>query len=117
MMADGMIYGPPAMNSMRQSPFDWHQDARNPFNWTRRRKWTTISVACWVTFITGLNATSITTAAQVISRQFHLPDHRIEVSFFAVVAWNAAAAFVPLVTLPLMDTYGTRIVYLVWQLT
>ncbi|UKZ77988.1 hypothetical protein TrVFT333_005722 [Trichoderma virens FT-333] len=100
------------MNSMHQSHFDWHRDARNPFNWTRRRKWTTIAVSCWVTFIIGLNATSITTAAQVISRQFHLPDHRLEVNFFAVVAWNAAAAFVPLVTLPLMDTYGTRIGYL-----
>ncbi|KAJ4859867.1 major facilitator superfamily domain-containing protein [Trichoderma breve] len=100
------------MISIPQSHFDWDQDTRNPFNWTQRRKWTTIAVACWVTFITGLNATSITTAAEVVSRQFHLPDNRIEVNFFAVVAWNAAAAFVPLVTLPLMDTYGTRIGYL-----
>ncbi|PNP52483.1 hypothetical protein THARTR1_06951 [Trichoderma harzianum] len=101
------------MISIPHSHFDWDQDARNPFNWTRYRKWTTIAVACWVTFIIGLNATSITTAAEVISLQFHLPDDQIEVNFFAVVAWNAAAAFVPLVTLPLMDTYGTRTGYLV----
>lgn len=69
--------------------------------------------SCWVTFIVGLNATSITTAADAISSEFHLANGIFEYNFFAVTAWNAAAAFVPLATLPLMETYGMRFGFLV----
>lgn len=73
-----------------------------------------MATACWVTFIVGLNATSITTAADVLTEEFNLQTGGdLEVNFFAVTAWNAAAAIVPLVTLPLMDTYGVRYGYLV----
>ncbi|KAF9895185.1 hypothetical protein FE257_000087 [Aspergillus nanangensis] len=67
--------------------------------------------SCWVTFIVGLNATSITTAAEPISAQFDLAPGIFEYNFFAVTAWNAAAAIVPLATLPLMETYGMQIGY------
>jgi hypothetical protein len=60
-----------------------------------------------------LNATSITTAAESISLEFNLENGIFEYNFFAVMAWNAAAAFVPLVTLPLMEAYGMRIGFLV----
>ncbi|KAI9925845.1 hypothetical protein MW887_005651 [Aspergillus wentii] len=60
----------------------------------------------------GLNATSITTAGEAISVDFDLDNGIFEYNFFSVTAWNAAAAFVPLVTLPLMETYGMRLGYL-----
>lgn len=69
--------------------------------------------SCWVTFIVGLNATSITTAAEPISRDFNLSNGFFEYNFFAVTAWNAAAAIVPLATLPLMETYGMRLGFVV----
>jgi MFS family permease len=92
---------------------EWSQHPDNPFNWLLWQKWATMSVACWVTFIVGLNATSITTASSAISSEFHLSSSVLEVSFFSSTAWNAAAAIGPLVTLPLMDTYGVRAGYVV----
>lgn len=97
----------------RPHPMRWASHPRNPFNWSRSRKWIPMATSCWVTFIVGLNATSITTAAEFISSEFHLANERFEYNFFAVTAWNAAAAFVPLATLPLLETYGMRIGYVV----
>lgn len=92
---------------------EWAQHPSNPFNWSLWQKWTTMGIACWVTFIVGLNATSITTASTPISSRFHLSNNALDVSFFSSTAWNAAAAVAPLVTLPLMDTYGVRLGYVV----
>ncbi|KAM3506028.1 hypothetical protein MY11210_007720 [Beauveria gryllotalpidicola] len=92
------------MEPILSPEWDLHHD--NPYSWPTRKKWIVVSTACMVTFIVGLNATSITTAADVISAEFGLGNGIFEYNFFAVTAWNAAAAFVPLATLPLMDTYG-----------
>ncbi|PON21921.1 hypothetical protein TGAM01_v209177 [Trichoderma gamsii] len=93
---------------------EWAQHPSNPFNWLLWQKWTTMGIACWVTFIVGLNATSITTASTPISSKFHLSNNALDVSFFSSTAWNAAAAVAPLVTLPLMDTYGVRLAYVTY---
>ncbi|KAL4892837.1 MFS multidrug transporter [Aspergillus ambiguus] len=84
----------------------WESHPQNPFNWPRRKKWTPMLTSCWVTFIVGLNATSITTAAESVSSEFNLANGIFEYNFFSVTAWNGAAAFVPLATLPLLETYG-----------
>ncbi|KAL7917229.1 MFS general substrate transporter [Trichoderma austrokoningii] len=93
---------------------EWTQHPSNPFNWSLWQKWATMGIACWVTFIVGLNATSITTASIPISSKFHLSNSALDVSFFPSTAWNAAAAIGPLVTLPLMDTYGVRAGYVAY---
>ncbi|KAH8131248.1 hypothetical protein ACSS6W_005905 [Trichoderma asperelloides] len=94
---------------------EWNQHPSNPFNWRLWQKWATMGIACWVTFIVGLNATSITTASTPISSKFHLSSGgALDVSFFSSTAWNAAAAIGPLVTLPLMDTYGVRAGYVTY---
>lgn len=98
------------------SSSEWAVHHGNPYAWPSRTKWTVMSTACLVTFVVGLNATSMTTASEDISAEFGLGSGLIEYNFFAVTAWNAAAAFVPLVTLPLMDTYGVRWGYLVQDL-
>ncbi|TQW00250.1 MFS multidrug transporter [Cordyceps javanica] len=87
---------------------EWDAHHGNPYSWSNGKKWTVMWTACIVTFIVGLNATSITTASDIISAEFDLGNSSVEYNFFAVTAWNAAAALVPLVTLPLMDTYGVR---------
>ena len=91
----------------------WDQDAQNPFNWAEWKKWLVMMTSLVTTFVTGMNATAITTAGAVISEEFNLSDLYFEYNFFAVTGWNAAAAFVPLVTLPVMESYGMRIGYLV----
>ncbi|KAJ3497384.1 hypothetical protein NLG97_g1943 [Lecanicillium saksenae] len=91
---------------------EWDLHHGNPYSWPNVKKWMVMSTAFVVTFLVGLNATSITTASEQISEEFNLGNGNIEYNFFAVTAWNAAAAFVPLVTLPLMDTYGVRWGYL-----
>ncbi|KAI5457546.1 major facilitator superfamily domain-containing protein [Mariannaea sp. PMI_226] len=93
---------------------EWSHNPSNPLNWLLWEKWTTMSVACWVTFIVGLNATSLTTASKALSSEFDLSNAVIEDSFLPSTVWNAAAAVVPLVTLPLMDTYGVRIGYVTY---
>ncbi|KAE8356281.1 MFS multidrug transporter [Aspergillus coremiiformis] len=92
-----------------RSPVHWASHPHNPFNWPRGKKWMSMLTSCWVTFIVSLNATSITTAADLISSEFDLANGIFEYNFFVVTAWNAAAAVVPLVTLPLMETYGMRV--------
>ncbi|KAJ6779602.1 hypothetical protein PWT90_08384 [Aphanocladium album] len=94
------------------TPSEWDLHHGNPYSWPDVKKWTVMSTAFIVTFLVGLNATSITTASERISEEFNLNNGNIEYNFFAVTAWNAAAAFVPLFTLPLMDTYGVRWGYL-----
>lgn len=100
-----------------RSPVDrqWDQDVRNPFNWPLWKKWMVLMISCTVTFFAGVNSTSITTAGEEISVDFNLSDGYFEYNFFAVTAWNAAAAIVPLATLPIMETYGMRIGYLVFN--
>jgi hypothetical protein len=60
-----------------------------------------------------MNSTAITTASDPIAKEFHINNRQFEYAFFLVTAWNAAAAVMPMLTLPLMETYGMRIGYLV----
>lgn len=92
----------------------WDQDARNPYNWPLWKKWMVMVTGLAVTFCAGMNSTAITTASEALSKEFNIRSGVFEYSFFDVTAWNAAAAFVPLAALPIMETYGMRLGYLVW---
>lgn len=70
-------------------------------------------ISCVVSFLAGVNSTAITTGADEISKDFNVANGIFEFNFFAVTAWNGAAAIVPLATLPIMETYGMRVGYLV----
>lgn len=94
----------------------WDQDARNPFNWARWKKCMVLCISCTVTFFAGMNSTAITTAGEAISIEFHVDNGIFEYNYFAVTAWNGAAGIVPLATLPIMETYGMRVGYLVSHL-
>ena len=91
----------------------WENDPRNPFNWPLSRKWATMFVSYWVAIMVGINATSFTTAAEGLSHEFNVSNSFFEYSFFAVTSWTATAAIVPLATLPMMETFGFRIGYVV----
>lgn len=91
----------------------WDEHAHNPFNWPLGKKWMVLLTSLVVSFFAGINATSPTTAANAVSEEFNLDNGDFQYSFFDVTAWNAAAAVVPLATLPIMEGYGMRIGYLV----
>ena len=91
----------------------WDQDDRNPYNWPSWKKWMVMLISLAVTILSGMNSTSITTAGEALSREFNIKGGIFEYNYFDVTAWTAAAALVPLATLPLMETYGMRLGYLV----
>lgn len=88
-------------------------DPRNPYNWPLSQKWMTMAISYWVAILVGINATSFTTVTDALSEEFNISNGFFEYSFFAVTSWTAAAAIVPLATLPMMETFGFRIGYLV----
>lgn len=73
----------------------------------------TMAISYWVAILVGINATSFTTVTDALSEEFNISNGFFEYSFFAVTSWTAAAAIVPLATLPMMETFGFRIGYLV----
>lgn len=87
-------------------------DLVNPFNWSTTRKWSVTLIACYVTFIIGLNATALTAAVSQTNITFHISDVAYPNSVWPVTAWNAGGALAPMAVLPIMEDYGTRPGYL-----
>ena len=87
-------------------------DPSNPFNWPTGKKWLITLVACYVTLIVGLNATSIAPAVPQINARFNISDATFPNSFWAITAWNVGAAIAPMFALPLMENYGMHPGYL-----
>jgi len=99
----------------REDIIDWEgqHDPDNPKNFPLWRKWLITTTVCLVSFVVGLNSTSITAAALSINERFHVSDEHFPHSFWPVFAWNTAAGIVPMVALPLMESFGFRLYYLV----
>ncbi|KAE9964417.1 hypothetical protein EG328_010482 [Venturia inaequalis] len=76
------------------------------------RKWITISTACVVCFVVGINATALLSAATEISSEFRIDEASFSYSYFLVTSWNLAAAVFPLFVLPFMEDVGIRTTYL-----
>ncbi|KAF2084054.1 MFS general substrate transporter [Saccharata proteae CBS 121410] len=82
------------------------------FNWSESRKWLITVVACFITFIVGINGTAITTAATQINERFNVSDASFPNSYWPITSWTVAAGIFPLAGLPLMETFGLRYGYL-----
>lgn len=76
------------------------------------RKGITISTACIVCFVVGINATAVLSAVAEITSDFHIDEASFPYSYFLVTAWNLAAAIFPLFVLPFMEDVGIRPTYL-----
>ncbi|MCJ1326233.1 hypothetical protein MMC10_002897 [Thelotrema lepadinum] len=87
-------------------------DTDNPFNWPSRTKWTVTLTTCFVCFIVGLNATGIASAPTQINTYFNVSDATFPNSFWPIASWTLGAAIVPMLVLPLMEKYGTRLGYI-----
>jgi MFS family permease len=88
-------------------------DPANPHNWSNRTKWSVLLIACYVTFIVGLNATAMTTASTAINDTFDISDAHFAKSYWPVVSWTVGAAIAPLFVLPILEDCGIRIGYIV----
>lgn len=88
-------------------------DPANPVNWSAARKWSVLVIACYVTFVVGINATALTAAVKDTNAAFGISDEHFPNSVWPVTAWNTGAALAPMVVLPLMEDYGVRAGYIV----
>lgn len=89
-----------------------HDNPQNPIYWTEYRKWIVNLVACYVTFIVGLNATALTAVAGQTNDAFNISDQVFPNSVWPVTAWNMGAALAPMIVLPVMENHGMRPGYL-----
>lgn len=84
----------------------------DPTEWTAQRRWTLVLTTCLISFLAGIDATSITSALPEIAARFHVDDSKFQHSYFTVTAWSTGAAIVPLFILPIMEDFGIRKFYL-----
>lgn len=69
--------------------------------------------SCFLSFMVGINALSIASAAGLINEEFDVSDANFPNSYWTVTAWNTGAMFGPVLGLPLMETYGIKTIYFV----
>ncbi|KIW04355.1 uncharacterized protein PV09_04642 [Verruconis gallopava] len=94
------------------SPELTDDEPEHPFNWKSSKKWIITATTCFVCFAVGINATGIASAPTPINHRFGISDERFPNSFWPVASWTVGAAVVPMIALPLMEEYSTRIGYL-----
>ncbi|KAL8710238.1 MAG: hypothetical protein Q9220_005169 [cf. Caloplaca sp. 1 TL-2023] len=99
---------PPSEEELTTARRAWQHHSANPYNWPESKKWSVIIIAAAVTFLIGMNATAPTTPSRAIAEQFHLNDATFPNSYWPVTVWNTAAAFGPMIGLPLLENFGIR---------
>ncbi|KAG8525590.1 uncharacterized protein KY384_009234 [Bacidia gigantensis] len=102
------VENPPSTTQQTES-----NDPNYPFNWSIPKKWSVTLIACYVTFIVGINATAITAAASETNTRFGISDHSFPNSVWPITAWNTGAAIAPMLVLPIMEEHGMRLAYLI----
>ncbi|KAI1610646.1 major facilitator superfamily domain-containing protein [Exophiala viscosa] len=93
---------------------DWYGpcDPENPYNWPLSRKWIITAVATLATFITTMNGTMITVAADAINQEFNVSDANFPNSYWPVTTWSLGGGISCLIILPLMEDFGVRPAFL-----
>ncbi|KAF9638955.1 hypothetical protein BFW01_g9852 [Lasiodiplodia theobromae] len=113
----------PPMSHSEKNIITWDgpDDPENPFNWPSSKKWRVTVLACSITFLSGISGTALAPTAPLLTSTFHLaPDatRTIPPTYYPIFAWTLSAGVIPLLLLPLMETYyGVRTPYLLCVLT
>lgn len=92
--------------------WDGPDDPDDPFNWPARKKWRTIALGLFASFICSMNGTFLSVAHQPISDAFGKSDASFPNSYWITTSWGVGAAIFPLILLPLMEDLGVRPVLL-----
>lgn len=113
---DGAPPSPPISHPEKNMiTWDGPDDPENPFNWPSSKKWRITIIACFITFLSGLSGTALAPTAPFLTSTFDLaPDatSTIPPTYYPIFTWTLAAGLIPLILLPLMETYGIRHPYL-----
>ncbi|KAI9039796.1 MFS transporter [Aspergillus affinis] len=94
-------------------------DAQNPFNWTKKRKWGVTAAVSGTGFVRIMVSTMMAPAINTMAEELHMS---ITESNMALSVYLLATAFGPLIIGPLSEIYGrktifhiTNIWFLVWN--
>ncbi|KAM0551707.1 hypothetical protein ACHAPJ_008274 [Fusarium lateritium] len=92
--------------------WDGPNDPENPYNWSLGKKRLVIGLGLYATFISMMNGSIITTAHEAINKEFHISDSAFPHSYWPLTSWGLGGALFSLVLLPIMEDFGTRMVFL-----
>ena len=87
-------------------------DKHDPTTWSAAWRWTLVLTCCLISFLAGIDATSITSGLTQIAERYSIDDSSFQCTYFTVTAWSTGAAIIPLFILPLMEEFGIRKYYL-----
>ncbi len=88
------------------------KETSDPGKASAQRRWTLVLTACLMSFLAGIDATSIISALPEIAERFNIDDSKFRFTYFTVTAWSSGAAIVSLFVLPIMEEFGMRRIYL-----
>ncbi|KKK21449.1 hypothetical protein P175DRAFT_0488892 [Aspergillus ochraceoroseus IBT 24754] len=90
---------------------DWHggDDKENPRNWSTFRKTTSTVIVCLIGFATTVGASIYSAGHEQVKEQFNVST---TVSLLPLSAYSLGLAFGPMISSPLSETFGRKLVYL-----
>lgn len=86
------------------------QDLENPMNWGASRKWGTIAILGFITFITPLASSFFAPAVPLVMKEFNNENELL--AEFVVSIYILGFAFGPLIIAPLSEIYGRAPLYI-----
>ncbi|EMD94343.1 hypothetical protein COCC4DRAFT_131598 [Bipolaris maydis ATCC 48331] len=90
---------------------DWDSpdDQQNPMNWPKSKKWSTITLVAYITFVTSFGSTIFAPGVPELLRDFHNTSD--ELATFIVSIYILGFCVGPLLLAPLSEVYGRFPVY------
>ncbi|OJD36188.1 mfs multidrug transporter [Diplodia corticola] len=87
---------------------DWDgpDDAENPFNWSKRRKWLLTITTCFISILTGLSAGAYGGGNEQMETRFNISQDTFPTLFWATTSWNVGR---------MPGYFGSYIMFLIWM--
>ncbi|KAL5358521.1 major facilitator superfamily domain-containing protein [Aspergillus floccosus] len=85
------------------------QDPENPMNWSTARKWSTMGMVSFVTFLSPLASSMVAPGVPHVLKDFQTSS--VTLAGFVVSVYVLGFAFGPLIIAPLSEYYGRIVVY------
>ncbi|KAJ5737141.1 uncharacterized protein N7483_002266 [Penicillium malachiteum] len=99
-----------SMGTTGEPTSNWATDKDNPHNWPRHRKITTAIIVCGIGFTTTLGASIYSPGHTKVQQEFQVSA---TVALLPLSAYSLGLAFGPMISSPLSETFGRKVVYLI----